>query len=381
VEWVVDLRIGLTLLLLVLMGGALWAWARPEPSHGDAAEALTTVFSNAPVAVMWVERTGDVRMANLPARSLTGLDLNGSHLPSSEWQARLLEDVEAVLANATGAGRSRTVDLAEGRTWHWWVTAWQGGGLIFIDDVTRSQQAEQQTQLLLSDLAHELRTPLATLATHLEVLRLATVAPEIREQSVQFLREETQRLVRLVNNALELGRLESSGALERRPLDLFQLVESVVAQLHAEAQAKQMQVSVEAAGNLPLVLGHADRLKQVLINLVDNSIKYSRAGDRVVVTLAKVEGGVSCAVCDTGPGIAAEHLPHVTRRFYRAVPSGISGSGLGLALAAEIIRQHGAHLSVESRGDALVDKASDEASQTGTCARFVLPIWREGESV
>jgi two-component system phosphate regulon sensor histidine kinase PhoR len=172
-------------------------------------------------------------------------------------------------------------------------------------------------------------------------------------------------------------------------LQLFPLVEATVAQLHGEAQAKEVEVSVEAGANLPPVLGNADRLKQVLLNLLDNSIKYARSGDRVVVTLTNVVnnepggelGGVACSVCDSGPGIAAEHLPYVTRRFYRAVPSGMPGSGLGLALAAEIIRQHGAQLSVESKSEAQVGGQTGKGEKTGTCVRFVLPLWHEGDGV
>ena len=390
-DFAVDVRLLLTIFLLIVMLGALWAWARtPTVPSSAAHDALSAVFGNAPVAVLWLDAGGEVQMANTQARALTGMDAKSTQLPASEWRARLLQDVQAVLASPTGSGRSRTInipsptesaqastarnstrqEIAPGQqTWQWWVTAWQGRGLVFVNDVTAAQQAEQATHLLLSDLAHELRTPLATLATHLEVLRLATVAPEIREQSVQFLRDETQRLVRLVNNTLELGRLQSSD-LERRPVQLHPLVESVVAQLHADALAKAVEVSLESGGNLPIVLGNADRLKQLWLNLLDNSIKYARSGDRVMVKLAAEAGGIACSVCDTGPGIAAEHLPHVTRRFYRAVPSGLPGSGLGLALAAEIVRQHGAQLAVESRST---------GESTGTCVRFVLPAWANGE--
>lgn len=381
-EIAIDVRVALTAVLLLLMGGAAWAWARPAPPQPiDAQEILQSLFANAPVAALWLDGAGGVQMANVQAHTLLDLEPPVVQLPEDEWKQRLLEDVQAVLASPTGSARSRTLNLPEQRTWHWWVSAWHGGALVLVDDVTSAQQAEQATHLLLSDLAHELRTPLATLATHLEVLRLATVAPEIREQSIEFLREETQRLVRLVNNTLELGRLQSSSGLDRRPLQLLPLVQAVVAQLHGEAQSRGVEVSVEAATHLPAVLGNADRLKQVLLNLLDNGIKYARSGDRVTVTLQSEAGGVACSVCDTGPGIAAEHLPHVTRRFYRAVPSGMSGSGLGLALAAEIVRQHGAQLIVESRSEAQLSPADvANGEQSGTCVRFVLPAF-EGEAV
>ncbi len=106
-------------------------------------------------------------------------------------------------------------------------------------------------------------------------------------------------------------------------------------------------------------------LKQVFLNLLDNAIKYSRSGDRVDVSLRQRQGEMACAVCDNGPGISAQHLPHITRRFYRGVPEGGGGSGLGLALVVEILRRHQSRLEIESQ---------TEGEKTGTAMRFALPI-------
>ena len=108
---------------------------------------------------------------------------------------------------------------------------------------------------------------------------------------------------------------------------------------------------------------------QVFLNPLDNVCKYSRPGDRVEVTLRRGREGIACAVYDTGPGIPAEHLPHITRRFYRADRRGMEGSGLGLALVKEILRRHQSRLEIESRAG---------GEETGTCARFILPV-SEGE--
>ena len=89
------------------------------------------------------------------------------------------------------------MDLPDQQVGHWWIMPWAGGGLACVEDTTTLRRAEQATQMLLSDLAHELRTPLATLATHLEVLRLPALSDEVRTQSLAFMREETQRMVRL----------------------------------------------------------------------------------------------------------------------------------------------------------------------------------------
>jgi signal transduction histidine kinase len=109
---------------------------------------------------------------------------------------------------------------------------------------------------------------------------------------------------------------------------------------------------------------------QVFLNLLDNVAKHCRPGDRAVVSLERAEEGVACAVRDTGPGIPAEHLPHISRRFYRAAPQAVEGSGLGLALVEEILHRHGSRLEIESR---------TEGDETGTCVRFVLPVLPEEE--
>ena len=267
-----------------------------------------------------------------------------------------------------GLGRYRTVAPAPDRTLRWWVAPWDGLDIVFLLDVTAQQRAEQAAGYLLSDLSHELRTPLATILTHLEILLLPDISTEIGRQSLRLLKEEARRMARLVNDMLQLGRLETATEIERRPVDLLAVVEGAVAQITPQAEERGIDIVLEAEAPLPLVVGDADRLKQVFLNLLDNAVKFSRPGDRAVVSLQQGEEGIVCTVYDNGPGIPAEHLPHVTRRFYRGVPQGQGGSGLGLALVAEILRRHDSRLHIESRTD---------GDETGTRVRFVLPVLPE----
>jgi two-component system phosphate regulon sensor histidine kinase PhoR len=167
---------------------------------------------------------------------------------------------------------------------------------------------------------------------------------------------------------LELGRLETATEIERRAVNLLALVEQAVACTAPQAEERKITISLQADAPLSPVVGDADRLMQVFLNLLDNAVKYSRPGDRTFVSLRQVEQGVECSVRDSGPGIPAEHLPHVTRRFYRAAPQAVEGSGLGLALVEEILRRHDSRLEIESR---------TEGEDTGTCVRFVLPVLPE----
>jgi two-component system phosphate regulon sensor histidine kinase PhoR len=237
--------------------------------------------------------------------------------------------------------------------------------VVFVLDATDQGKAEEAARNLLNDVSHELRTPLATILTHLEVLGLPNLPAETGSQSLRLLKAEARRMARMVQLMLELGRLESGAELERRPVDLVALAEETSGQVRPQAAERGITLSLSAEGNLPFALGDADRLRQAFLNLLDNAVKYCRHGDRVLVSLHRDGDRVVCAVEDSGPGIPAAQLPHVTRRFHRAAPQSTEGSGLGLALVAEIARRHGAELRIESE---------TEGEATGTTATFSLPV-------
>ena len=128
------------------------------------------------------------------------------------------------------AGRLRNVTFPSGRTIRWWVNLQGQRDVVILQDVTGERRAQRAGRTLVSDLGHELRTPIATLLTHLEIMGLDDVGEEIRRQSLLLSRREAQRMSRLVNDMLELGRLETVESLVRRPLDLASLVQEVVLQ-------------------------------------------------------------------------------------------------------------------------------------------------------
>ena len=173
-------------------------------------------------------------------------------------------------------------------------------------------------------------------------------------------------MARLIHLTLEIGRLETNIEIDRQPVDLTNLVGQVIAQIGPQSRERNIAVSLEADAPLPLVEGDEDRLRQVFLNLVDNAVKYARPGDRVVVSIGATARGIQCAVRDSGPGIPAKHLPHLTHRFYRAAAEELEGTGLGLTLVEAILRRHHSDLEIESHVD---------GPETGTCVRFLLPIF------
>jgi two-component system phosphate regulon sensor histidine kinase PhoR len=371
----IDFRLFISgLLILVTVAAvvavALERWRRRRQAALYGLQEIRQVLEQAPVGLLAL---GDLRMyryANLYVRRLLGLSSSAGSLPEAEWVSLLEADREAARGTKDSAGRYRTVSLPSGETVQWLITRSDSGQVVFVQDVTAQQRAEQAAGYLLSALSHELRTPIATILTHLEILQLPDIPTETGQQSLRLLKTETQRMSRLVHRMLELGRLETSAEIELGPIALLGVVEQAVAQTAPQAEERQIDLSLQADAPLPLVLGNADYLLQVFLNLLDNGCKYSRPGDRVEVSLRRHREGVGCTVCDTGPGIPAEHLPHVTRRFYRVDRRGSEGSGLGLALVKEILRRHQTRVEIESRA---------EGEETGTCVRFVLPASEEVE--
>jgi two-component system phosphate regulon sensor histidine kinase PhoR len=342
-----------------------------------SAKALEAGLDQAPFGVLLLEGRQTCRFANAQACRLLGLTARPERLPAAPWSALLEADRDAARHDEAALGRYRTLHLADSfgngsaqaeerrPVVRWWVMPVAEQDLVFLLDVTHQQRAEDAMRSLVNDLAHELRTPLATVLTHLEVLSLAHVSDEIRRQSMQLLKSEAGRMVRLLHQMLELGRVETAVEMERRPLDLLALVEATLLQIAPEAQARGIALSLEANAPLPLLEGDEDRLRQVFLNLLDNAVKYCRPGDAVAISLRREQPGIRCTIQDTGPGIPAERLAYVTRRFFRAAPSEVTGSGLGLTLVTEILRRHQSELEIESRAD---------GEQTGTCVRFLLPI-------
>ncbi|RLC93169.1 MAG: hypothetical protein DRI77_12120 [Chloroflexi bacterium] len=359
----------LAAIAVVLLTVRLARWQRRErKSLPLTPEGMYSVLERAPLGWLALDGPRACRYANPYARRLLGLTSPDGPLPEATWFSLLEQDREAARREVGAMGRYRSVSLPSDRVVRWWVTPWNNLDIVVLMEATAQHRAEQAASYLFSSLSHELRTPIGTILTHLEILRLPDVSDEIRQQSLHLLQVETRRMARLVNQMLELGRLETDAEIERRPVDLLALAEQAIAQSAPQAEKREIDLSLQAQTPLPLVVGQEDRLLEVFLNLLDNSIKYSRPGDRAVVSLERTEEGVACVVRDTGPGIPAEHLPHVTRRFYRAAPQKIEGSGLGLALVEEILRRHQSQMEIESH---------TEGEETGVWVRFVLPVLPE----
>jgi two-component system phosphate regulon sensor histidine kinase PhoR len=210
----------------------------------------------------------------------------------------------------------------------------------------------------IANASHELRTPLAALLGFIETLQgSAKDDSAAREKFLAIMQNQATRMARLIDDLLSLSRIELNAHLQpNTPVDLGRIVRQVVDGLQTLARDRDVEFNVNVPPDSPVVLGDRDELIRALENLVENALKYGAAGKRVDITLSRgtTRAGTPearLAVRDFGPGIAPEHLPRLTERFYRvdvADSRAQGGTGLGLALVKHVLARHTGRLSIES---------------------------------
>ena len=212
------------------------------------------------------------------------------------------------------------------------------------------EESERQRRAMVSDVAHELRTPLANIQGHIEALQDGLLEPDAA--TLDTVHRQALHLNRLVNDLRLLAESEARGLrLELEPVSVGEIVQRVTASFRARADAESVRLDAEIDETLPALSLDRGRIEQVLTNLVDNAIRHTLPGGSVVVAASREVDEITVAVADTGPGIPADALPHVFDRMYRVDPSrdrATGGSGLGLTIARQLVEAHGGRIWVES---------------------------------
>ncbi len=220
-------------------------------------------------------------------------------------------------------------------------------------NIAELERMEKLRRDFVANVSHELRTPLTVIRAYNQALMDGTIDdPEQVKKYQQSMQEETERLERLIKDLLDLSRLQSEnvvGGEEKIPLAA--VADTVVNMMRRQAGQKQVTLHFKAQEPSPCIMGHGDRITQLLFILLDNAVKYTPAGGSVTVSTAQEQDGVSLTVADTGIGIPAEDLPYIWERFYKvdkAHSRDDAGTGLGLAIASQIIALHRAKAEVTS---------------------------------
>jgi two-component system phosphate regulon sensor histidine kinase PhoR len=320
---------------------------------------LTPILSGLPDPVLVLDRRGAVAAFNEQARAVLG------EIKVGEPVSFALRTPD-VLAAVRGAGATpRTVLYVERVPVERWREAHvarvrvgpEGPEAIVLAlrDLTEQRRSERMRGDFVANVSHELRTPLASLLGFIETLQgPARNDPAARDRFLEIMRTQANRMSRLIDDLLSLSRIELKVHVRPRAVvDLTALVRGVVDALGPLARERAVEISVEAGEPPVLVRGDRDELIRVAENLIENAIKYGQSGGKVDVRVGggSEPDGVKLVVRDYGPGVAPEHLPRLTERFYRVDVSDSrdkGGTGLGLALVKHIVQRHGGRLSIDS---------------------------------
>jgi PAS domain S-box-containing protein len=321
-----------------------------------AARALEAVADG----VVLVDRDGVIRLWNAAAATITGL-------PEGDVLGRKIEDVvhrwhelAPLIPVASQPGepvRAETVPVEFGGR-ELWISGsgvgFEEGVVYAFRDLTEERALEELKADFVATVSHELRTPLAAIYGSAQTIRRTDIEldPEIRDQLLGVIASESDRLGTIVNDLLVAGRLDADQLpLEIERCDPVELAESVVeaAKTHLP---EEIVLDLVAPAEVHKVVADSGQLRQVLVNLVDNAIKYSPEGGRVSVSIANGDGLIRFSVADAGLGIPASEHRRIFEKFYRLDPDmtrGIGGTGLGLYICRELVRRMDGKIWLESR--------------------------------
>ncbi|MBF2046635.1 MAG: histidine kinase [Elainella sp. C42_A2020_010] len=313
-----------------------------------------------------------IKIHPAPRQVLAGTNLVAQ---LENWWSRWQRSIEDYLTNLATVDRSNSDKVQIQSIAH-------SAELLKLSDEIfqlRREKEELQAQLQFKDqiiaiLAHDLRNPLTTLSIALETLEMGLcrevkhprLTPELLGQMVQQARTQARSLDRLITDILQVAR-ERGAELRLQPqqIDLGQLCLEVIDRLHEQFQAKSHQIHTDIPSDLPSVYADPERIRQVLVNLLDNAIKYTPANGKInVAILHRTTQKVQVSICDTGPGIPSDNQQHIFGdRFRLQRDQAMEGYGIGLALCKRIVQAHYGQIWVDSEPN------------HGSCFHFTLPVY------
>jgi two-component system phosphate regulon sensor histidine kinase PhoR len=333
----------------------------PEPGIAETGQAPLPGSIDLLHAVedpLLIVRDRKVLYANPAARAVLGDHIEGVDVRLAIRHPAAAERLIDRAPEAEPVTRTELVGLGElDRRWEMTATRLEDGTrLVRLIDRSAAHASEQMRVDFVANASHELRTPLATLLGFLETLHDEHAARDEKTRT-RFLRimfDEARRMHRLVDDLISLSRIEAERfSVPREPVNLIAVTAEVQAGLASMIEEKGSNVRVEKGEFDPVVPGDRLQLVQLLQNLVVNALKYGRPGSEVVVRFDEAGSDMLLmSVNDQGDGIAPEHLPRLTERFYRVDPSrsrAIGGTGLGLAIVKHIVGRHRGRLDIRSR--------------------------------
>jgi len=334
---------------------------------------LTSILDNMADGVMLTDIEGNIVLTNKAAQRLFGI--RGENAKAKPLIEVVREhELNDILKSCLETGREQIAQFDSG-TSNKFLRAIailidrerQGGALVLVQDLTELKGLQTMRRELVGNISHEFRTPLAGIKVMVETLQGGAIDDQTAASDfLSRIEAEVDRLAQLVAELTELSRIETGRVeLELEPMNLNLLVEEVITQLKPQAERQGLSLKNELAADLPLVQAHKERIRQVIVNLMHNAIKFNRPGGSVSAATKRFEDTVVIEISDTGTGIADDDLPRIFERFYKAERSRAGqGTGMGLAIVKHIVEAHGGEIRAQSE------------EGKGSTFSFSLPITR-----
>ncbi|MEA2877212.1 MAG: two-component system, OmpR family, phosphate regulon sensor histidine kinase PhoR [Hyphomicrobiales bacterium] len=347
---------------LIGRSGAVGDAAQSADAPTPHAQLLDSVVASLPDAAIVLDRGGRVMTFNAAARTIAPALTRGAQASLALRVPEVVEAVRVVVAT----NEPRSVEFAQRVPVDRWFMAHvrplsgEGADLILLvfHDLTPLHRVEEMRADFVANASHELRTPLAALSGFIDTL-LGSARDDVaaRNRFLAIMKTQATRMARLIDDLLSLSRVELIEHMHpETPVDLVSIVRQVVDGLQTLATDRNVEIAIALPAEPAIVPGDRDELTRVFENLIENALKYGANGKRVDIgfSAATARGGEAetlVTVRDYGPGIAAEHIPRLTERFYRVDVTqsrAEGGTGLGLSLVKHILNRHRGRLAIES---------------------------------
>lgn len=335
-------------------------------------EQLASVLSSMADGVITFNRNGRIVQTNPPAERFLQAWYYEQGMKQDAHE-EIPNEIKNLFEKVVSLEKEQLAEISiQGRTWVVVMTplynqAYVRGAVAVLRDMTEERRMDKLREDFIANVSHELRTPISLLQGYSEAIvdNVAGSIEEMRELG-QIIYDESLRMGRLVNELLDLAKLETGNIqLEKSEVEIMTFTERVTRKFQAMAKEQKITLSFEKSEEKVYMAIDTDRIEQVLTNLIDNALRHTSENGKVIVRVKVLSKGIQFEVQDTGSGIPEEDLPFVFERFYKADKArtrGRSGTGLGLAIAKNIVESHGGEIYVHS----IVNK--------GTTFSFFLPF-------
>jgi two-component system phosphate regulon sensor histidine kinase PhoR len=338
---------------------------------GSAQNAATAFLEALTIPAILLDASRKIVVRNKMARGELNIELVGSDLSRSFRNPALFDAVDQVLrSNGTvkcelqhGTAPARTYEVSVSNV----ELNPESYALLVFFDLTTERQVENVRSTFVSNVSHELRSPLTTVMGACEALGgAAGDNPVDRLRMLTLMNQESLRMKNLIDDLLSLSRVEANEYVNpSQPVNVTPLLDRARDRMTDGAAQRDMTIIMDVADNIRNVLGVDDELLQVFDNLIGNAVKYGGQGSTINIRAGETDQGLCVSFHNWGPPISSEHLPRLTERFYRVEKSrsrGLGGTGLGLAIVKHIVNRHRGTLSIES------------SEETGTTFSVTLPF-------